>query len=149
MQMECVDTPAGLEKRLQLKTCDTKCELGSSYEKARPGSGQCCGSCKQVACVVEGIVKELGHKWTSEDHCTQYKCVDVEGSVQVQSRLETCASVSAELKEEYVYEYVPGDGVCCGVHKQTACKVNGDVYQVRHSVSRAVLSSCLKLSAGG
>lgn len=125
---ECIVHGNEVQIRTKVKTCDTKCELG--WELTKPLPGKCCGVCQQVACVLEGIVKKPRDKWTSKDKCTLYKCVDVNGSLQVQSNVTTCPIVSDELKKEYKYEYVPKEGECCGVWKQRACKVADKIYDV-------------------
>lgn len=50
---------------------------------AEAGSGQCCGKCKPVACVVEGTLYPIGQTWASPDFCTNYTCVHLNGTVTI------------------------------------------------------------------
>lgn len=79
--LECVDSNNGLEKQIRTIKCEKKCDLGWEYKEPEIGSEECCGACKPVACVVDGSVRRVGEKWTSDDFCTKYMCVDVNGSV--------------------------------------------------------------------
>lgn len=79
--MECLETPYGISKETQVKTCEENCEIGFEYIKATPESKECCGSCKQFACNVDGVIHKVGEEWTSEDHCVNYFCVNINGSV--------------------------------------------------------------------
>lgn len=56
---------------------------GWEYFPASPESKQCCGKCKPVACVVDGVTRPLGEAWTSPDHCTNYTCKDLNGTVSI------------------------------------------------------------------
>lgn len=87
--MECIDSGYGISKEVKEKTCDEICNLGFEYKKPTPESKECCGSCEQVACVVDGIVHKTGEEWTSEDHCVNYYCVNINGSVS-SSNLNQC-----------------------------------------------------------
>ncbi|XP_053094270.1 mucin-5AC-like [Pangasianodon hypophthalmus] len=57
--------------------CDTQCPLGYEYQLV---SGECCGTCVQISCVVTSgnttqIIKP-GDSWTpSNDKCVTYNCV--------------------------------------------------------------------------
>lgn len=80
--MECAVTPGGVQKQLTVKTCETKCDLGSEYVPATPESKECCGSCKPVACVIDGELKKVGEEWVADDFCAHYKChLNPDGSV--------------------------------------------------------------------
>lgn len=79
--LECKEIPGGVVLTRHVVTCDTNCKLGSKYIEPKPGSGECCGSCKRVACAVDGEIKNIGDEWKSEDFCTEYKCVNDNGTV--------------------------------------------------------------------
>lgn len=81
--MECVQSPTSIHKELRVKSCDTWCEIGYAYEEAKPGSGECCGSCKPVACLVDGLMRKVGEEWTSPDHCINYFCANLNRSVGI------------------------------------------------------------------
>lgn len=81
--MECVETAFGISKETQIKTCDEVCSVGFEYVKPTPESKECCGSCEQVACIVDGVVHQIGTEWTSEDHCVNYYCININGSVSI------------------------------------------------------------------
>ncbi|XP_034624663.1 LOW QUALITY PROTEIN: mucin-5AC [Trachemys scripta elegans] len=61
--------------------CDTECPLGYEYKMK---SGQCCGECVQVACVLKMKdntvhVLQAGKVWHEPgDNCTFYKCEQIE-----------------------------------------------------------------------
>lgn len=75
------NTESGVEKRKTTTVCNTDCDPGFQYEPATAESKKCCGGCKQVACVVDGAIRNVGEKWTSDDYCTKYECVNVNNSV--------------------------------------------------------------------
>lgn len=72
---------AGLQKNTQVTNCDTTCDVGWEYIPAPALSMECCGSCKQIACVVDGHVRKIGEEWSSSDFCTNYVCSNINGSV--------------------------------------------------------------------
>lgn len=79
---QCVEHPEnGLEKRRTTTVCNEECDPGFKYEAAAVELKKCCGGCKQIACVVDGIVRNVGEKWTSDDYCTNFECVHVNNSV--------------------------------------------------------------------
>ena len=79
--MECVNTTIGLQKLTQVTACETNCDLGYEYVEASLESRQCCGGCKQIACVVDGVIKNVDEEWTSPDYCVKYICKNLNGSV--------------------------------------------------------------------
>lgn len=83
--MECVNTTSGVRKTTERMNCDTKCEIGYEYVPAKNDSELCCGSCKPVACVVDGVVKTVGKTWKSPDFCTEFVCVNDNGAVRILS----------------------------------------------------------------
>lgn len=79
--MECIETSFGISKETKVKTCDDNCGIGFEYRKPKPESKECCGNCEQTACIVEGIVYQIGVEWSSPDHCVNYYCANINGSV--------------------------------------------------------------------
>lgn len=79
--LECLESDNNVVKETQVKSCDRDCDIGFVYNEPSVESKQCCGSCKQVACVSNGIVYPVGNEWSSEDHCVNYYCSNVNGSV--------------------------------------------------------------------
>lgn len=80
--IECVNTNTELEKNVQVTTCDSTCDLGWEYIPASSLSMECCGSCKQIACVCDGKIRKIGEEWSSPDSCTNYVCSSVNGTVR-------------------------------------------------------------------
>lgn len=52
---------------------------GWEYEK--PEDGECCGRCKQTACIIEGELHKPDEIWYSGDNCTTYQCIEREDQV--------------------------------------------------------------------
>lgn len=81
--MECVDTPTGgIQEQTHVTNCETTCEIGWEYVPATPESKQCCGTCKQVACVVDGEIRKIGEEWSTDDFCTHFVCSNLNDSVR-------------------------------------------------------------------
>lgn len=78
---ECVGTETGVQKEKKVTDCDKNCDSGFKYIPPEAGLEQCCGSCKAYACVVDGSLYEVGQEWESQDHCTKFTCVNVNGTV--------------------------------------------------------------------
>lgn len=66
-----------------------KCKPGYEYEEATLESKECCGKCIQIACVVGDVVHEVGEEWTSPDYCTNYYCLNLNGSVSTKTTKTT------------------------------------------------------------
>lgn len=80
---KCVENSEGsLEKKRTTSVCNKECDPGFEYEEPIVELKKCCGSCKQNACVVDGIVRNVNDKWTSEDYCTKFECVNVNNTVK-------------------------------------------------------------------
>ncbi|KAI5641729.1 von willebrand factor type D domain-containing protein [Phthorimaea operculella] len=127
---QCLQTGDNkLEKVTTVQNCHTDCDAGWQYFPAEAGSDKCCGKCKPVACVCEGVEHRIGEKWASPDHCTLYTCVDTNGTVQVEMTTEKCPEVSAEMKKQFVLEEKEVSGNCCKIHEPVACKVGDKIYQ--------------------
>lgn len=80
---ECKEIPEGVALLQHILNCDDKCKLGSEYVEPKFGSEQCCGVCQQVTCIVDGGIKNIGEEWKSEDFCTEYKCINDNGTVSL------------------------------------------------------------------
>lgn len=83
VKYECAKETEGLSIKRYVSTCNTTCPLGFEYEPPTAAEATCCGNCKQSQCVVNGILREIGQQWESEDHCEKYKCSNVSGVVSV------------------------------------------------------------------
>ncbi|XP_026331119.1 hemocytin-like, partial [Hyposmocoma kahamanoa] len=118
-----------LERVTTVQTCNSDCDLGWQYSPAEPNSGKCCGKCRPVACVCEGIEHPVGTRWHSADFCTHYSCVDVNGTLQVQSSNDTCPEVSNAMREQFKLKEEPVPGKCCKSVEVVACRVGDKVYQ--------------------
>lgn len=79
--IECVSNVLGIQKLTNVENCEKNCELGWEYIPATSESKQCCGSCKPVACVVDGVIHKVGEEWSSPDHCVNFFCLNLNGSV--------------------------------------------------------------------
>ncbi|KAL0894249.1 hypothetical protein ABMA27_014259 [Loxostege sticticalis] len=127
---QCSEASEGkLEKVTTVKSCDTACQPGWKYFPAEPSSKQCCGKCKPVACVCEGKEHPIGEKWTSPDFCTNYTCVDLNGTLQIQSANESCPEVSEAFRKQFVLNEEAVPGKCCKKQEPVACRVGNKIYQ--------------------
>ncbi|XP_041977645.1 hemocytin isoform X2 [Aricia agestis] len=119
--------PARLEKITTVQNCETGCKPGWEYKEAEDGS--CCGRCEPVACVVGGAVRRVGEVWRSNDHCTNYTCLNVNGTLQVQSSNETCPEVPESLVKQFVLSDEAIPDKCCHKREPIACRVGNEIYQ--------------------
>nr|XP_034840347.1 hemocytin-like [Maniola hyperantus] len=127
---KCAELEDGkLEKVTTVQQCDTDCQPGWEYFPASPESKQCCGRCKPVACVVDGVTHKVGQAWTSPDFCTNYTCKDLNGTLQVQSTNESCAEISDAVKKQFVLSKDKVPGECCLKEEPIACRVGNKIYQ--------------------
>lgn len=67
----------------KVQECNTVCDYGYTYQVPNDTSVNCCGTCIQVACIVDGTLKEVGEHWYSDDHCVTYFCESTNGSVRL------------------------------------------------------------------
>ncbi|CAG9772868.1 unnamed protein product [Ceutorhynchus assimilis] len=110
---------------IAVENCGNKqCNPGYEYEEA---SEECCGKCVQVACIVDDVVRQIGEEWTSSDYCTNYFCLNLNGSLQVEAVKVNCPTISSD---DFVYESHPVVGECCQIHKPVACKVGQTIYHI-------------------
>ncbi|XP_046603352.1 hemocytin isoform X1 [Neodiprion virginianus] len=127
--MECINNTNGVQKQLKLNKCNTDCEKGYEYREQENKGVKCCGQCVPVACVVNGEVKNIGEKWQSDDHCTNYSCLAIDGSLQVEGFTETCKQIDASELQEFEIEIRPVSGKCCSEFIKTGCRYNGTVHK--------------------
>ncbi|XP_056642321.1 hemocytin [Diorhabda sublineata] len=127
----CTNSTSGYaQKQTSIKHCTKKCDVGFEYVEPTPESKKCCGSCKPIACVVDGKIYEIGQEWTSEDYCTSNVCTDVEGSVQVKSIITSCPEIPEETYKNFVVEIKPVEGECCEKQILKSCKINNNVVEI-------------------
>nr|XP_023019258.1 hemocytin-like [Leptinotarsa decemlineata] len=126
----CVNSTTGVQKETRVKNCDKKCDVGFKYFEALPESKECCGSCKQVACVVEGTVRQIDEEWQSDDFCINYFCDKSNDTIQVAAVVVTCPDVPEDLVRNYVIQTSPIEGQCCPLHTPVACKVEEREYEI-------------------
>lgn len=82
---ECVNNTI-VQKETRVTNCDSNCNLGYEYVEATPESKECCGSCKPYACVIDGALHKVGAKWQSADYCTNFECINTNGSVSTKKQ---------------------------------------------------------------
>ncbi|XP_065258681.1 mucin-5AC [Emys orbicularis] len=107
--------------------CDTECPLGYEYKIK---SGQCCGECVQVACVLKMEnntvhVLQAGKVWHKPgDNCTFYKCEHTEDQFIPVTVRKACQSIYPEdcdpadiiLSEDGCCKICPLPRKICGLH---------------------------------
>ncbi|XP_034943572.1 hemocytin, partial [Chelonus insularis] len=82
-----------VEIQKTVQNCNTSCEFGWEYQN--PEEGQCCGKCKQLFCVYEGILYKPHSIWFSKDNCTRYECQYHNDQFIVSVSLPVCQDVSS------------------------------------------------------
>lgn len=80
--MQCDKDSNGVQKLIKVQECNTTCDYGYEYEAPIDISINCCGTCVQIACIVEGMLKRIGEQWYSNDHCTTFFCKSANESVR-------------------------------------------------------------------
>jgi len=83
LTMQCDKDSGNIKILNKIQKCDTTCDYGYKYQASNDTSVNCCGTCIQVACIVEGTLKNVGEQWYSDDHCITYFCESTNGSVRV------------------------------------------------------------------
>lgn len=149
---ECVKGENGVQKETQLITCDKSCDLGYEYVPST-NPQQCCGNCKAIGCVVDGKVRKINEEWTSADFCTNFYCINANGSINTQSILVNCPDLPLDYIENFKYETVEVEGQCCKEFKMTACKIGGQVLNVNQTApspdgDKCKTITCLEKSNG-
>ncbi|XP_046389468.1 hemocytin isoform X2 [Ischnura elegans] len=109
-------------KQYKVQHCVKVCEKGWEYQEPGPDSEECCGKCKQVACVADGKMHPVGSSWLSSDYCTTYYCREIDGVVQTQSVDVSCPQ-DEKIREDFKVEVLPFEGSCCNKTFKIACLV--------------------------
>ncbi|XP_042301768.1 intestinal mucin-like protein [Sceloporus undulatus] len=97
------------------EVCDRSCPLGHEYREV---SGQCCGNCTAVACVLKQgldvrVIKRGEIVHPPGDNCTFYECDFVDGQYILVTTKKTCPLFDPTTCEpEYV---VKSDDGCCKI----------------------------------
>ncbi|XP_068082174.1 hemocytin [Anabrus simplex] len=125
----CLETDEGTVKKDVIERCITSCDLGSKYHPPEPNSRDCCGQCKPVGCVHSGKVYVEGEVMRSEDNCTQYSCLLLNGTFQIDALTTKCPEVPSEILDDYevILKEVPSE--CCKKPHYLACKHDGVLYK--------------------
>ncbi|GLH02043.1 Hemocytin [Gryllus bimaculatus] len=118
-----------IEKVSEIERCNTNCKLGWKYEKPESKARQCCGECKPISCVHNGNLYRQGEKWKSLDDCTEYFCLLINGTVQIDSVTESCPELPKEMKEDYLIVEKKVEGKCCKSPEFKGCKYKGVIYK--------------------
>ncbi|XP_032005103.1 mucin-5AC-like, partial [Hylobates moloch] len=95
----------------ETQICNTHCPVGFEYQER---SGQCCGTCVQVACVTN-TSKSLAHlfypgeTWSDPgNHCVTHECEKHRDGLVVVTTKKACPPLSCSLDEAYM----SNDGCC-------------------------------------
>jgi len=83
--MQCDKHSGDVQKKIKVQECNTICDYGYEYRMSNDSNVNCCGTCIQIACIVEGELKNIGEQWYSDDHCVTYICESANGSVRLLS----------------------------------------------------------------
>lgn len=87
--MQCNKDSNGVQSLTTIQECNTACDDDSyKYEESNDTSVNCCGSCVKVACIVNGVLKNVGEQWYSDDHCVTYYCEFANGNVRLLKHLK-------------------------------------------------------------
>ncbi|EFN85665.1 Hemocytin [Harpegnathos saltator] len=140
--MECNQQSGSIQKQVKVQECNVVCDFGYKYQQANDTTVDCCGKCVQTACIVEGILKDVGEEWQSGDHCVTYSCDSTSGSVYVRASTKTCPEIDPELKSEFDVETRKVRGECCPEIVKTACRSNGKIYQPGQKW-KSLVNSCV------
>ncbi|XP_053881324.1 mucin-5AC-like isoform X1 [Malaclemys terrapin pileata] len=117
--------------------CDTECPLGYEYKMK---SGQCCGKCVQVACVLKMKdntvhVLQAGKVWHEPgDNCTFYKCEQIEDQFIPVTVRKACQPIYPEDCDPADIK-LSEDGCCkrCIPQGKVACKLHSTPTVIRHN----------------
>ncbi|RXG62289.1 Hemocytin [Armadillidium vulgare] len=125
--VECKRNGKGtLEKVEQISSCDENCALGWKYEPSPLAPLVCCGGCEQIACEYNGVLKEVGETWYSEDLCTVYECIrDESQKIQTRGKEIQCGTPSEEERSLYLFKDSKSENTCCSTHTRVTCLLDG------------------------
>ncbi|XP_050302983.1 hemocytin [Anthonomus grandis grandis] len=127
---KCIEA-GNVKLETSIQKCEEKdCKPGYKYAEPNKDSKECCGKCVQVACIIDDVVRNVGEEWTSADHCTNYFCVNLNGSLQVEAVKVNCPVISEDDLKDFAFESHPVEGQCCKEYKPIACKVKDKVYEI-------------------
>uniref|UniRef100_A0A8D1A1U5 Mucin 5AC, oligomeric mucus/gel-forming n=1 Tax=Sus scrofa TaxID=9823 RepID=A0A8D1A1U5_PIG len=125
----------------ETQICSTYCPVGFEYQERQ---GQCCGFCKQVACVTNTSDSSVhlfypGESWSDPgNRCVTHECEKhQEGLVVVTTRKAcpplTCAKDQAQLSKDGCCLFCPPSNQSCAVYhqhqvlQQQSCRSAGPV----------------------
>nr|CAD7400885.1 unnamed protein product [Timema poppensis] len=150
----CVETPDGsVQKSLITKSCGTDCKPGFKYENSPPDSPECCGRCKQVACIDNDKLRPQGSIWQSKDHCRKYQCLVEDDMFQVEVTEEVCLEIPEDILQDYEMTEVVVEGQCCTKKKKTKCKEGEKIYEIGENwispSNRCKNITCVSSGEGG
>ncbi|KAK8736435.1 hypothetical protein OTU49_005001, partial [Cherax quadricarinatus] len=106
-------------RREKETTCDTKCDLGSTYVAPLPLSNECCGKCLKTHCVDDGKSYSIGERWESEgDVCFEYSCETRNDVLTTIAVKKECPYFDPECPEEEIYMDDLGCCKLCNITRQ-------------------------------
>ncbi|XP_058016425.1 mucin-5AC [Ahaetulla prasina] len=118
------------------QTCDQRCPLGHKYQEV---SGQCCGKCVQIACVLildsspPQVIKP-GETWHPPgNNCTSHECDLVEDQYVLVTIKKACPPFDQNCRHDYVT--VSDDGCCklCRPPKVEFCAPINITKTIKHN----------------
>ncbi|KAL6266408.1 hypothetical protein P5V15_003260 [Pogonomyrmex californicus] len=147
LTMQCDKDSNGVQILNKVQKCDITCDYGYKYQASNDTSINCCGTCIQVACIVEGTLKNIGEQWYSDDHCVTYFCNSADGNVYLQANTEICPEIDPQVEFEYEIEQRKIPGRCCPEIIKTACRSDGKLYKPGESwtsfADNCVVETCV------
>ncbi|XP_066594945.1 hemocytin-like [Prorops nasuta] len=151
--IECVKDTSGIQKIIKEQTCPESCDFGYEYKPSENTSLNCCGNCVPLGCIVGDEIKEIGHTWYSDDHCTQYTCaLSTNSSFYIQEVIEKCIDVELSETNEYKIEKRKIENKCCPEIVKTGCIYDGIIYEPgqewRLSHNNCIIETCKEISNG-
>lgn len=110
----CQDDGDGqLSQAKVVQSCQANgCSEGYEYQAAPAGSGQCCGRCVQVACLLDGQVHAVGTTW-QPDPCTFITCSGGNGDDQPVQLVRAEMMCSPQPPDCPDANWIAKEGECC------------------------------------
>lgn len=129
-QCECVPTAAGtLYDSCTKFNCPPPPEDFNYKYQTIAVPGECCPTYKQIGCIFDGIVHNVGETWTPEgEYCVNYQCNATDTGVETIKQVKHC-----ETTCDFGSAYVPAsvdDKTCCGSCKVVGCIVDDLIYAI-------------------
>ncbi|XP_070162344.1 hemocytin isoform X2 [Polyergus mexicanus] len=147
LSMYCGKDLGSVQVLTKVQECNSVCDYGYTYQAPNDTAVNCCGTCVQVACIVEGVLKNIGEQWYSDDHCVTYFCESANGSVHIQANTEICPEIDSQLESEYEVEERKIPEKCCPEYIKTACRNDGQIYKIgerwRSLADNCVIETCV------